>query len=314
MPTAGWLRRQDLPTDASGRTYIDPASLDQILDQFVNWRGTVNTGANAFIGSAIASSGNIDASGWLGSGTYLTKTLGTAAGSVIHSFRAAVINVNQDIIDLKNERLLAGSSWESTQWALRRAVDIYTGAALVWRGWDIGFETAGAIRLWVMQGGNVGIGTVSPFDKLHVVSGGSTSMQWIESTHATPVWVGMRFQMTGRRWATFTAGPGAGANGVYTIMDETDNKTRLEITPGGPTHIRGIAANQDALLVSGVPGKYLAIKPETVADQCLIAYFTGAAWGDLYFPGVTVVESMRLKTGGIYRAVTVDANGFLKVI
>ena len=42
MPTPGWLRRQDLPVDAAGRSYIDPPSLDQILDQFVNWRGDVN--------------------------------------------------------------------------------------------------------------------------------------------------------------------------------------------------------------------------------------------------------------------------------
>ena len=44
MPTAGWLRRVDLPLDAAGRSYIDPPNLDQILDQFVNWRGDVNGG------------------------------------------------------------------------------------------------------------------------------------------------------------------------------------------------------------------------------------------------------------------------------
>ena len=50
MPTAGWLRRQDLPIDGAGRSYIPTADLDQILDQFANWRGDVNANGKKLVG------------------------------------------------------------------------------------------------------------------------------------------------------------------------------------------------------------------------------------------------------------------------
>ena len=56
MPTAGWLRRQDLPVDGGGRNYIDPPSLDQILDQFANWRGDVNAGGHRLLNFNISPS------------------------------------------------------------------------------------------------------------------------------------------------------------------------------------------------------------------------------------------------------------------
>lgn len=63
MPTPGWLRRQDLPVDAAGRSYIDPANLDQILDQFVNWRGDVNGGNRNLTNLATLSVSAINATG-----------------------------------------------------------------------------------------------------------------------------------------------------------------------------------------------------------------------------------------------------------
>jgi hypothetical protein len=72
MPTPGWLRRQDLPVDAAGRSYIDPANLDQILDEFVNWRGNVNGGGYTLSNVVLAANvtgvqtpwaSNIDAAG-----------------------------------------------------------------------------------------------------------------------------------------------------------------------------------------------------------------------------------------------------------
>lgn len=58
MPTASWLRQTDLPLDSQGRRYIDPPNLDQILDQFVNWRGNVNGGghtlSNVVMGGGIS--------------------------------------------------------------------------------------------------------------------------------------------------------------------------------------------------------------------------------------------------------------------
>ena len=65
MPTPGWLRREDLPVDASNRRYIDPPNLDQILDQFANWRGDVNAGGHKLLNFGYAPPGNVE----LGFGT-----------------------------------------------------------------------------------------------------------------------------------------------------------------------------------------------------------------------------------------------------
>lgn len=60
MPTASWLRQVDLPLDSQGRRYIDPPSLDQILDQFVNWRGDVNGGGHLLSNVVLAGSGGFE--------------------------------------------------------------------------------------------------------------------------------------------------------------------------------------------------------------------------------------------------------------
>src|SRR5262245_35599267 len=59
MPTPSWLRKEDLPVDASGRYYIDPPSLDQILDQHKNWRGDVTATGYRLIGVTLQP-GNVD--------------------------------------------------------------------------------------------------------------------------------------------------------------------------------------------------------------------------------------------------------------
>jgi len=63
MPTLGWLRRPDLPLDAAGRSYIDAPSLDQILDQFINWRGDVYANGHKLIGLTQSAPGNIEVGG-----------------------------------------------------------------------------------------------------------------------------------------------------------------------------------------------------------------------------------------------------------
>lgn len=49
MPSAGWLRKEDLPVDGANRRYIDVANLDQLLDQHINWRGDVNAGSHRLL-------------------------------------------------------------------------------------------------------------------------------------------------------------------------------------------------------------------------------------------------------------------------
>jgi hypothetical protein len=109
MPTSGWLRRTDLPQDAGGRSYIDPPNLDQILDQFINWRGDVNAGgwrivnfsmspASIEVGAGIAG----DHASWIdliGDNTYtdwglrVIRNAGAGGGSNILSAGAGLFTI-----------------------------------------------------------------------------------------------------------------------------------------------------------------------------------------------------------------------------
>ena len=60
MPTPGWLRQVDLPVDGAGRRYIDTANLDQILDQFPNWRADVNAGGHNLYNAVLHGAALVD--------------------------------------------------------------------------------------------------------------------------------------------------------------------------------------------------------------------------------------------------------------
>jgi hypothetical protein len=107
MPTPGWLRRQDLPLDAQGRSYIDPPNLDQMLDQYVNWRGNVNGG-----GYALSNVGSISALGDIHADNRFTTGVGTLIifrqNNLDEGGELALQNPHDDDTLAIDNRLIAG--------------------------------------------------------------------------------------------------------------------------------------------------------------------------------------------------------------
>jgi len=130
-----------------------------------------------------------------------------------------------------------------------------TAAAKIWEiipsvpgvtnaGLSIFNVTDGAVPLYVSDGGNVGIGTTSPTEKLHIV--GSNALQIIQSTTAGQNST-LKFITTARTWGI---GANMGlSNSNLEIYDYTASANRLTIDSSGnvgigttsPTHLLSLS-------------------------------------------------------------------------
>ena len=81
MPTPGWLTIDDLPRDARDRIFIDPPSLEQMLDQYHNYRGDVNMGGHSLINVGQVYYGTLGVDAGADGSTLLTVRAGGTQGS-----------------------------------------------------------------------------------------------------------------------------------------------------------------------------------------------------------------------------------------
>src|SRR5262245_1783241 len=170
MPTAGWLRRVDLPVDAAGRSYIDPPNLDQILDQFLNWRGNVNGGgyllSNVVLNSDVSGvqtpwAQHVNAAGYQLQNLPSIRT----QSSTLNIYPAA----NPTAVD--SMQLVLREQTGNAAYGLSIGMLVISGD---WRG-AIQMTNGGSPYSLLLNpsGGNVGIGTTGPTAKL-AIQGGST--------------------------------------------------------------------------------------------------------------------------------------------
>jgi hypothetical protein len=146
MPSAGWLRRVDLPVDAASRSYIDPPNLDQILDQFANWRANVNGG-----GFNLNNAGTINAVQLNSSNASLAAMeIGTGGQGYID------IHGNDAAFPDYSLRIYAGANISQI---LHRGTGFLYLSTL--DAAAIAFQTSNIERMRITSGGNLLIGTTA---------------------------------------------------------------------------------------------------------------------------------------------------------
>jgi hypothetical protein len=118
----------------------------------------------------------------------LGPTLGSASGNKASLFRIQNgLGSNASLLDVLSVRHTAGNDWQSATTRIQQTID---GTAMgyidfnpqsTYLNWGIGLGTNGETRMLINSLGNVGIGTTSPDQKLHV-SGGFLKVSATAST------------------------------------------------------------------------------------------------------------------------------------
>lgn len=188
-------------------------------------------------------------------------------------------------------------------------------------GNDMWFNTGGTERMRIDSSGNVGIGTSSPNEKLHVLSTGKSAIR-IDDT-GTARFAQLEFGTSSQEFSISSQ-----ANTPYPITFKLDNAERMRITGVGNVGIGTSSPNSkvevigDQLLVAGLAGTGqigIQIKGFPLSEipsaqvQGYIASGTSAigANGDLLIaPRTTVATSIRFITGTTpTERVRVDGSG-----
>jgi hypothetical protein len=160
-------------------------------------------------------------------------------------------------------------------------------------------NSAGTINLQSQSGGNVGIGTAGPSEKLEVSgsvllanntnlrfknsSGASVSVLGVDNTNTTRLTSGGATlhinpdQTAINTYINYNNGGSVLIGDGTTASSFTVNKGTLSVTPAS----NGV----DSLVVYNTARtKFVTVKPETATDQASIGYWTGSAFGKLDLP------------------------------
>jgi hypothetical protein len=149
-----------------------------------NWGGALvfqtapQTGASP--GGTPVERVRIDSSGNVGIGTtapasrleVYAGSLGSTAGSTIKLLTLHNANANQNYLDVLQVRNAAGSNWDTTTTRIQQVTDASNQAYIDFNPaggtWGMAFGSGSYEYIRIRNGGNVGIGTTNPTQKLSV--------------------------------------------------------------------------------------------------------------------------------------------------
>lgn len=145
-------------------------------------------------------------------------------------------------------------------------------------------------RLRIDSGGNVGIGTESPSEKLHVKSSNSDTAETVAGFGNGDIDVGLQIKTNGNGGSSLDWGFNA-VNSRNLVFDTNQNE-RMRITSSGNVGI-GTALPNSALEVSG-NGAEIIINDTTTSRPQLNFYNSGSSHGRIYASGF----ELRFETSG----------------
>jgi hypothetical protein len=258
--------------------------------------GIQSTGANGGNGIYTVAGGSA------GSGVYaFTNDLSSFGGTFEHTGAGQGIALRVIGYSTFSQAATFSSSVTATQYnisnsnqtiSIANTSDIQINAAAA--GSNILFRAAGDERMRITSGGNVGIGTTSPTEKLHIV--GSNALQIIQSTTGGQNST-LKFITTARTWGI---GANMGlSNSNLEIYDYTASANRLTIDSSGNVGI-GTTSPGVKLDVNG-DGRFsggLVYLGNYSGNPEITLQATGNSWSKINFYDNNSTEGLYIRTDG----------------
>ena len=182
----------------------------------------------------------------------------TTTGTIVSN--GLTVDTNTLHVDSSNNRIGIGTTSPSQKLHLGGTASmdsiIRQDATTSGTNWEIGERVAGKYQFWeddndsvvmtLMSTGNVGIGTASPDQKMHLYTGAGTTLYKAEvNANST---VGLEIKKTGSTTQSWRIVDGETINGALQFYDVTDSRVSLQIDGDGvvKTGGRGLTIDNSA--------------------------------------------------------------------
>ncbi|HPN32665.1 MAG TPA: hypothetical protein PKY81_17060, partial [bacterium] len=208
-----------------------------------------------------------------------------ATRAVVSAIQSNEIRGLSDVdLDAGQLRLSAGGGTNSNNISY---IDLYGFSTR-----DMRFGTAGTEKMRILENGNIGIGTTSPADKLHI-NGGLIVGNTANTNAGTIRWTGANFEgYTGVQWKALDAEPTGSAGGW------TDDGSVVRLTTSSDNVGIGTATPNRKLSIENAGAGMMRLNNSTL---------TGA--GSVWDLNIGNTNSLELGRSGINNDLVIDSGG-----